>query len=124
MSETVSFETCFVAKHRDVGGTKQHNHKYIVEMEATYVKLPADAAETLEDVVYDVVGKLQGVDLNELLEQSELSFWSPTTVNMARYVLYRVRPELQIVPDVLCVVLTEINAAKNTQRAVKMIVRK
>ena len=124
MPETVSIKNHFVASHKDTGDTKHHPHKYIVEIEAEYAVASTNIVDVLDDVLIVILHDLDGADLNELFERdSRYSFIAPSLVNIARYILFRTRDSLYPVPLSLQLVITEINEVRNSQRAVKMMLR-
>ena len=124
MPETISIENHFVASHKDTGDTKHHPHKYIVELEAKYAVAATNIVDVLDDVLIVILHDLDGADLNELFERdTRCSFQAPSLVNITRYILFRVKDGLHPIPLSLQLVITEINDATNSQRAVKMRLR-
>jgi len=122
--ETVSVENHFVAAHKDRGDTKHHSHRYIVELSGEYGTASSDTAEVLEDTLIVVLHGMDGADLNELFERdSRHTFLAPSLVNVARYILDSVKDMLKEHPLALNVTLTEVDDARNTQRAIKFVVR-
>jgi 6-pyruvoyl-tetrahydropterin synthase len=122
--EIVSVENHFVAHHRDTGDTKHHPHKYVVELSGEYTVADVNTAETLDDNLIVVLHDMNSADLNELFErEARYSFRAPSLVNVARYILWRIKDNLKVHPSMLNVTLTEIDEGNGNQRAVKMGVR-
>ena len=122
MLDELTVEKSFWACHKNTGDKKHHSHEYIAEWTCTFVSLPDDAADTMENLLGAAIIPLDGANLNELFKgDSRCSFLAPSLVNVARYLRMRLTNILIPAPISSYVIVTEIDSSDRSQSAVKMV---